>query len=398
VSSVWPDHLPRRGSQPPGHRPRVLVAEDEPALLRTMARALRETGFEVATAGDGREAVQLLAAMDFDAVLSDIRMPDMDGIQLLRAVRERDLELPVILVTASPDVHTAQQAIEYGAFRYIMKPVQLEELERTMRKAVQLREVARLKSEALRLFGDGSNGEPTIAERCFERALGTLWMAYQPIVWGTSHLLFGHEALLRTHEPALPEPGVVLDTAERLGRQMELARKVRARASEPVKADPESGVLFVNLLPSDLMDDMLMSPDAPLTSIAHRVILEITERSSLEHVSNVRERVAVLRGLGFRIAIDDLGAGYAGLTSFAQLEPDIVKLDMSLVRNVHRTPTKRKLIGSMIALCKDMKILVVGEGVETAEEREVLVDLGCDLIQGFFLSRPGPAFPRFAWA
>jgi EAL domain-containing protein (putative c-di-GMP-specific phosphodiesterase class I) len=173
---------------------------------------------------------------------------------------------------------------------------------------------------------------------------------------------------------------------------------VRARASEPVKADPESGVLFVNLLPTDLMDDMLMSPDAPLTSIAHRVILEITERSSLEHVSNVRERVAVLRGLGFRIAIDDLGAGYAGLTSFAQLEPDIVKLDMSLVRNVHKTPTKRKLIGSMIALCKDMQILVVGEGVETVEEREVLVDLGCDLIQGFFVSRPGPAFPPFAWA
>ena len=203
---------------------------------------------------------------------------------------------------------------------------------------------------------------------------------------------------MRTNEPSLPNPGVVLDTAERLGRQNELGRKVRATATAPVKADPSSGVLFVNLLPTDLMDDQLMSPDAPLTTIADRVILEITERSSLEQVSNVRERVAILRSLGFRIAIDDLGAGYAGLTSFAQLEPDIVKLDMSLVRDVHRTPTKRKLIGSMIELCRDMRILVVGEGVENTDERDALVDLGCDLVQGYLLSKPGPAFPSFRWA
>jgi EAL domain-containing protein (putative c-di-GMP-specific phosphodiesterase class I) len=384
----------------PGHRPRVLVVEDEPALLRAMARALGSAGFEVTTAMNGREAVEILATTEVDAVVSDIRMPDMDGIQLLRAVREKDLELPVILVTASPEVQTAQEAIEYGAFRYVMKPVKLAEIERTVKQAVQLRQVARLKADALRLFADGGHGfsERTSAETSFERALSTLWMAYQPIVWGASHALFGYEALMRTNEPSLPHPGVVLDTAERLGRQTELGRKVRASATVPVKADPASGVLFVNLLPTDLMDDMLMSPDAPLTAIADRVVLEITERSSLDQVTNVRERVAMLRRLGFRIAIDDLGAGYAGLTSFAQLEPDIVKLDMSLVRDVHRTPTKRKLIRSMIELCRDMRILVVGEGVETVDERNALVDMGCDLVQGYLLAKPGPAFPAFKWA
>jgi EAL domain-containing protein (putative c-di-GMP-specific phosphodiesterase class I) len=380
-------------------RARVLVAEDEQALQRAVARSLRQAGFDVETAENGRAAVALLAASDFDAVVSDIRMPDMDGLELLRSVRERNLEVPVILVTGSPGIDTAQQAIEHGAFRYITKPVQLKQLEGTVRAAVQLRQVARLKADALRLYDGGGRGfaERASAQTSFERALGTLWMAYQPIVWGATRTLFGYEALLRSNEPTLPNAGALLDTAERLGRQTELARAVRANAAESMARDADRGVLFVNLHPMDLADDMLSSPEAPLTAIADRVVLEITERASLESVPQVRERVALLRTLGFRIAIDDLGAGYAGLTSFAHLEPEIVKLDMSLVRNVQSSPTKRRLIGSMIGLCKDMRILVVGEGVETTDERDALVDLGCDLLQGFLLSRPGPPFPQFSW-
>src|SRR5204863_4374487 len=128
----------------------------------------------------------------------------------------------------------------------------------------------------------------------------------------------------------------------------------------------------VNLHVTDLVDPWLSAPDSPLSKIAHRVVLEVTERSSLDEVKDVRARVAALREMGFRIAVDDLGAGYAGLTSFTLLEPEIVKLDMTLVRDVHQSATKRKLIRSMAELCKDMGMLVVGEGVETAEERDCL--------------------------
>jgi len=382
----------------PGRVPRVLVVDDEPALLRAMARALRNAGFDVTTAGNGVAATELFAVHEFDAVLSDVRMPDMDGIQLLRTLRDSDVDVPVILVTGSPHALTAQQAIEHGAFRYITKPVELAVLEHTVRRAVQMREVVRLKTDASSL-SNGACGAAwrTDEEASFDRALGTLWMAYQPIVSGADRKLFGYEALLRTEEPGLPHPGAMLQAAERLGRQSELARRVRTVAPGPLADDVRTGVLFVNLLPTDLMDDMLLSPDAALTAIAHRVVLEITERSSLEEVTNVRERVAALRALGFRIAIDDLGAGYAGLMSFTQLEPDIVKLDMSLVRDVHRLPTKRKLIGSLIELCKDMGILVVGEGVETSEERDVLLSLGCDLLQGYLLCRPARDLSGFSW-
>ena len=86
--------------------------------------------------------------------------------------------------------------------------------------------------------------------------------------------------------------------------------------------------------------------------------------------------------------MDDLGAGYAGLSSFAALEPDVVKLDISLVRDVDREPVKRKLVGSLAALCRDLRVTVLAEGVETAGERDVLVELGCEWLQGYLFGRP----------
>lgn len=141
----------------------------------------------------------------------------------------------------------------------------------------------------------------------------------------------------------------------------------------------------------------MRSPDAPLSAIASRVVLEITERASLDEVKDARARIADLREIGFMIAIDDLGAGYAGLTSFATLQPEIVKLDMSLIRGVDRDSTRQKLVRSMTALCKDLGMTVVAEGVETTAERDTLTELGCDLLQGYLFARPGRPFPDVAW-
>jgi EAL domain-containing protein (putative c-di-GMP-specific phosphodiesterase class I) len=108
----------------------------------------------------------------------------------------------------------------------------------------------------------------------------------------------------------------------------------------------------------------------------------------------VRERIARLRQLGFRIAIDDIGAGYSGLNSFAMIQPDVVKLDITLVRGVDEDPVKRKLVRVLGDLCQDLGILVVAEGVETPSERDTLVSLGCDLLQGYLFARPGAPFPE----
>jgi EAL domain-containing protein (putative c-di-GMP-specific phosphodiesterase class I) len=136
---------------------------------------------------------------------------------------------------------------------------------------------------------------------------------------------------------------------------------------------------------------------APLSRVADRVVLEITERASLDGIVDVRSKLAELRKMGFRIAIDDLGAGYAGLTSFTTLEPDFVKLDMSLIRDVDTNATKQKLVSTMTSLCKELGMMVVAEGVETAGELGVLVEMGCDLLQGYLLAKPGRPFPTFVW-
>jgi EAL domain-containing protein (putative c-di-GMP-specific phosphodiesterase class I) len=219
-------------------------------------------------------------------------------------------------------------------------------------------------------------------------------MAFQPIVEAATGSLFGYEALLRSGDPGLPGPCGILDLAEKLGRIHDLGRAVRSKASEPMQNVPPAALLFINLHAADLNDETLVSPSAPLTMIASRVVLEITERASLEAIDDVPSRVAKLRELGFRIAIDDLGACYSGLKSFALLGPEFVKLDISLVRDVHRNPLKQKLVRSLTALCKDMGIAVVAEGIEVVEERDAIIELGCDLLQGFLLARPGRPFPK----
>lgn len=376
-----------------------MLVDDDPEVLRTLGRTLRRAGFDVAVAADGHTAVEQVHLDGFDVILSDISMPGMDGIQLLREVREHDLHVPVVLVTGAPAVGTAVQAIEYGAFHYLSKPIDNADLEAITEKAVRLHRMAQFKEQAAALLGNaGALGADRAGlEASLGRALETLWMAYQPIVRVADRQVFGYEALLRSKEPSLPHPGAVIDAAERLGWLDLLGRTIRVRAAEPFVASPDRGMLFVNLHTTDLLDADLWSSDAPLSQIADRVVLEITERASLDEVKDVRQRIATLREMGFRIAVDDLGAGYAGLTSFALLEPEIVKLDMSLVRDVHCTPTKQKIVRSMTSLSKDMGMLVVAEGVENAQEREMLVELGCDLLQGFFLARPGPAFPEVTW-
>jgi EAL domain-containing protein (putative c-di-GMP-specific phosphodiesterase class I) len=123
------------------------------------------------------------------------------------------------------------------------------------------------------------------------------------------------------------------------------------------------------------------------------VVLEITERTWLGDIKDLDGRVERLREMGFRLAVDDLGAGYAGLTSFARLRPDFVKIDQSLIRGIDQDPTRRRLVRSMVRVCGEMGVHAICEGVESAAEQETLAQLGCDLYQGYHFARPGRPFP-----
>jgi len=366
---------------------RLLLAEDDELLQRVFARAFRADGYEVDVAADGEAALALVKDKRFDAILTDIAMPRLSGIDLLRAVREHDSDVPIVLMTGGPELATALQAIEHGAFRYLVKPVELSELKSIVRRAASFHRLAQLKREALAVLGENAalKDDRASLERTFERALQGLWMAFQPIVQWPARALFGFEALVRTSEPALARPPDLIGAAERLRRLPDLGRAIRNAVAARIAAS--SGNVFVNLHAADLLDDHLLDPASPLSAHAAKVVLEITERAGLDEVKDARARVESLKRMGYRIAVDDL----------AQLEPHIVKLDMSLVRNVHEAPTKRKLIQSIVALCRDLGIEPVGEGVETAAERDVLEQLGCTLLQGYLFGKPEREFlqPKF---
>lgn len=375
-------------------RGRILVVDDEPSLVRTYRRALQAADYAVDIALDGETALNIFKNGGIDAVLTDITMPGIDGIAVLREIRRRDADVPVVLATGGPTVESAIGALDHGALKYLVKPVAPRELLDVMGRAVQLNKMAEIKRQALALLGDvdARVGNRSELEAAFERALASLFVVYQPIVRWHERDVFGYECLVRNREPAFPHPGALFDAAEKLGRVADLGFAIRELAPVPFAAGAKEA-LFINLHPTDLADDRLYNPDSALAKMASRVVLEITERSSLERIPDARGRVAQLRALGYRIAVDDLGAGYAGLTSFALLEPDVAKLDMAIVRDVHKTPTKQKVIRSMTELCRDMRMRLVAEGVENREELDVLVELGCDLFQGYHFAKPGPAFP-----
>ena len=118
-----PRAIPEVSSSGPGEKGRLLLVDDERALLEVWSEILGDAGWTVETAGDGAAALEILTRSSFDAILTDIDMPGLNGLQLLRAIRARDLDVPVVLMTGNPRTETAIQAVEQGALRYLVKPV-----------------------------------------------------------------------------------------------------------------------------------------------------------------------------------------------------------------------------------------------------------------------------------
>lgn len=377
----------------------VLVVDDEEQLRRLSERMLSRAGFLVQTAASGEEALDMMrGGRRFDTVVSDLMMPGMDGMQFLREIRQLDLDVPIVFLTGNPSLATAMEAMEQGGFRYLAKPIESERLVAIVKDAAAHHRLSLLKRKALEVCEAGGwliEDLEDLGSR-FDGALEKLWIAYQPIVAWPTQQLFGYEALVRSADADLSTPGKLLDAAERLGRVQELGQRIRDAIAAGAAIAPPDVLLCANLHALDLTSDHLYAADAPLSRIAARVVLEVTERSGLYRVDHLANRISKLRELGYRLAVDDLGSSHAGLSSFRQLGPDIVKLDISLVRDVDCSAAKASLIKSMIALCtKDLGMRVVCEGVETEGERDALLSLGAELLQGYLIGMPSRDFYRY---
>ena len=227
---------------------------------------------------------------------------------------------------------------------------------------------------------------------------GRIASHFQPIVDVEAGTIFAHEALLRAHadDGSIVPGGRIIDAGRRIGALHVLDQLGRRSAIEGAHALGMQSHLFINFFPTVVYDPahclrttrqaMLetgMQPD--------QIVFEVVESEDIvdrQHLLTILERY---RAEGFRVALDDLGSGYASLNLLADLRPDFVKLDMELVRGALTDPLRRGIVRAIVRTARDEGIRVVGEGVETLELAQFLADAGVSLLQGYFFGRPAPS-------
>jgi EAL domain-containing protein (putative c-di-GMP-specific phosphodiesterase class I)/GGDEF domain-containing protein len=262
----------------------------------------------------------------------------------------------------------------------------------------------RLERLIYRGIREAANASRSIEERERARRVADLrsslrdrgvYIDYHPIVVTETREIFGYEALARGVMRSLRSPEVMFDVAAEADLVWELSRLCRARAIEGIETRLQPNeLLFLNVDPQDFSDPAFNEDEV---KYPNRVVIEITERTAIKDYPKFRERLRIFRERGFRFAVDDAGSGYAGLGSIANLEPDFIKLDISLINAIDTNFIKQNLVATMVRFANDHGAMVIAEGVERAEEFKAVKDLGVHLVQGFFLHRPShlpPSPPR----
>ncbi len=379
------------GSPPPASS--VLLFEEDHLVRSELASVLRRQELNVLEASSVAEAVALLGDRHVDLVLADVGNPDPRGFEVVEAARRRDTHVPALVMTAVVTPEVAKLSLQHRASGFLSKPVGASELLAEVEQALSASQVVRLQRKLMRVSGEALAFLDDLPEttRRFSTSVDELFVVYQPIVRAYDGALYAYEALVRSRGP-FANPGAFIAAAEALGRMDELGRAIRRRIAADLEAHPERRELvFVNLHPTEF-DERLVSEEEPLIDHAARVVFEVTERAQLASDHETLQTLGALRSRGYRVALDDLGEGYAGLNWISRLGPDVVKLDMTLVRGIDGSSIKRDIVAAVVSLCRRSRILVVAEGVETSAEAATLRTLGCDLLQGYFFARPSAPF------
>lgn len=224
---------------------------------------------------------------------------------------------------------------------------------------------------------------------------------FQPIVDANTLQIFGYEGLLRTKPGApLDNPGDIFGIARAADLLPHTDLAARRTIIAGAAATGITQHLFINFCPSAIYDpkSCLRSTIEALDSFGFphdRVVFEVVESDEVEDSSYLLEILRQYRQAGFKVALDDLGAGFSSLNLLHALRPDFVKLDIALVRDIDGDPYKAMLASKIIEAARALNMTVIAEGIETAGEFRWLHDNGAHLIQGFYLARPA-AIPASA--
>jgi EAL domain-containing protein (putative c-di-GMP-specific phosphodiesterase class I)/CheY-like chemotaxis protein len=223
---------------------------------------------------------------------------------------------------------------------------------------------------------------------------------FHPIVDLGDFEAIGYEILSRgPEESELHRPDALFEIARTEGRVAELDRLCRRTACRAGERLPARALRFINTEPLTMFlhahgDGFVQEfVEATPPNVRGLTVIEITENNVIDDFDRMRDMVRQLRAHGFRVAIDDAGAGYAGLQTMVEIEPDFIKLDMSLIRGVDTSIVKQRLVRTLRDFCREAAITLIAEGIETARQLETLRQLGVTHGQGFLFGLPGPDSP-----
>jgi EAL domain-containing protein (putative c-di-GMP-specific phosphodiesterase class I)/CheY-like chemotaxis protein len=386
---------------------RVLVAEDEPTVRRAIVDVISAfpSMLVVAVTADAEEAIAASLAELPDVAVLDVRMPGGGGAYAAREIVARAPGTRVVALSAHDDRESVASMLRAGALGYVVKGGGIDELVEAIQRAA--RGLASLSGavasgvsvELDEQIGDRERRAREELERitAVREALapGALNPVFQPIVDLGSGQTVGFEALARFNLEPLHSPDTWFRMAASVGllEELELAA-IRAAVSQ-IDRLPRGTYLSLNLSP-----DTAGAPDfetALLGLARERTVLEITEHAEVPDYAVLRNALTPFRDRGARLAIDDAGAGFASLRHILQLEPDVIKLDISITRDVDSDRSRRALASALASFGEEMGIELVAEGIETRAELQALRALGVRYGQGYFLGRPASDPTPAAW-
>jgi len=227
---------------------------------------------------------------------------------------------------------------------------------------------------------------------------GLVSTVYQPVVDIRAARIIGYEALSRVVGGHFENVDSLFRAAQQSDAVWKLERLCRERALAGAVALPTDMLLFLNVEPESIDDPQFRSEHTlrllERAGLApERVVLEVTEHSAVHDFSVFRQTLSYFRSRGFKLGIDDMGSAYAGLQAVAEMQPDFLKVDISLVRDLNRNLLKRELIATMQRFSGQVGIQLIAEGIEKREELETLLEIGVTMGQGFLFAKPAAPLP-----
>jgi EAL domain-containing protein (putative c-di-GMP-specific phosphodiesterase class I) len=380
---------------------RILVVDDSVANVTLLCRLLEKSGMgHVEGVTDSSTVIDLVKTFDPDIVLLDLHMPEPDGYRLLQEIGDLvgDGYLPVVIITADVDQQAKERALHAGAADFLTKPypatetlLRVRNLIRTRRLHQVVQDRATALTHELEVHKVEERERAASADQIaalLDDIAGNLTMVFQPIVSLELGETVGYEALARFQlEPQRPPNEWFLAAfAADLGPELE--RAAIEAALDELDGLPRDVSLSVNVSPRTLLT-------AATTELIDRrsdrmIVVELTEHEPVTDYGPINDAMDGLRAGGARLAVDDAGAGFAGLHHILRLRPELIKLDRLLVTGIDNDPARRSLAAALMTFAGETGAQLIAEGIETEAELATLTDLGVHYGQGYHLGRPGP--------